>query len=291
MTENEGAIEQNFGGRWTATKLNIFIQYVNSYLTALKNQPFSKIYIDAFAGTGEIILKGEDDQQLAGSVKIVLEAEQKFDEYYFIEKASIKADELKEMISKEYSGLQDRIHVICGDANEELKEIFGTIDWKQTRGLLFLDPYATQVNWNTLEGASKTKALDVWYLFPYYAMNRMLPTDKNALKCDACLDRLLGTSEWRDAFYKEDPQINLFAPQEEHERKNANLGNIKEFLLRRLEGTFAKVSNCPCVFKNSKNSPLFIFFFVVSNSEPKAWGLALKMANYILKKNAAVIKG
>ena len=48
------AILQKFGGNWTEEKLNIFTSYLDAYIIALQNQKFKKIYIDAFAGTGEI---------------------------------------------------------------------------------------------------------------------------------------------------------------------------------------------------------------------------------------------
>ena len=47
------ATSQKFGGNWTEEKLNIFTSYLDAYLIALQNQKFKKIYIDAFAGTGE----------------------------------------------------------------------------------------------------------------------------------------------------------------------------------------------------------------------------------------------
>lgn len=46
--------KQKFGGPWTVEKLSILSAYLDFYVTALKNQPFKKIYIDAFAGTGKI---------------------------------------------------------------------------------------------------------------------------------------------------------------------------------------------------------------------------------------------
>ena len=46
---------QKFGGKWTVEKLGILSSYFDYYLKALKNQPFKKIYIDAFAGTGTIV--------------------------------------------------------------------------------------------------------------------------------------------------------------------------------------------------------------------------------------------
>ncbi len=44
--------KQKFGGDWTIEKLDIFSSYLDAYLIALKNSKFKKVYIDAFAGTG-----------------------------------------------------------------------------------------------------------------------------------------------------------------------------------------------------------------------------------------------
>lgn len=41
-----------FGGRWTEEKLDGVARYLQAYTTALRNQPFRRMYIDAFAGTG-----------------------------------------------------------------------------------------------------------------------------------------------------------------------------------------------------------------------------------------------
>jgi len=41
-----------FGGDWTGQKLAMLQEYLGRYTTALKNQPFQLVYIDAFAGTG-----------------------------------------------------------------------------------------------------------------------------------------------------------------------------------------------------------------------------------------------
>ena len=78
------ATSQKFGGNWTEEKLNIFTSYLDAYLIALQNQKFKKIYIDAFAGTGEIETS-DGGQYLVGSAKRALASEKKFDHYYFIE--------------------------------------------------------------------------------------------------------------------------------------------------------------------------------------------------------------
>lgn len=69
-----GAIQQ-FGEDWTVEKLDIFTSYLDAYLTALKNMKFKKIYIDAFAGTGNITTR-DDSKVLAGSAKRALMAKQ-----------------------------------------------------------------------------------------------------------------------------------------------------------------------------------------------------------------------
>ena len=45
-------VEHRFGGHWTEIKLDMLHRYLRFYMTALKQKPFGKIYIDAFAGTG-----------------------------------------------------------------------------------------------------------------------------------------------------------------------------------------------------------------------------------------------
>ena len=140
---------QKFGGKWTEEKLNIFTSYLEAYLIALQNQKFKKIYIDAFAGTGEIETS-DGEQYLVGSAKRALAADRKFDRYYFIEGDEKKAAELQEMVNAEFPYLSRVVTVYCGDANDKLAQIIRDVDWRYNRGLLFLDPYATQVNWTTL---------------------------------------------------------------------------------------------------------------------------------------------
>ena len=281
------ATSQKFGGNWTEEKLNIFTSYLDAYLIALQNQKFKKIYIDAFAGTGEIETS-DGGQFLVGSAKRALASEKKFDHYYFIEADSQKAGELQNMINSEFPQMRGIVTIYCGDANDKLAEIISNVDWRYNRGLLFLDPYATQVNWATLENVAQTKSIDVWYLFPFSALERMLPKNGKYDKWEDCIDRLLGDAGWRKEFYKKDPQMTLFdlfpePGQSDGERmvKDANPDYIKEYILSRLGTIFPCVSKR--IFRNSRNSPMFLFCLAIASESPKAQGLALRMADYILK--------
>ena len=281
---------QKFGGSWTEEKLNIFTDYLCAYLTALKYQNFHKIYIDAFAGTGEIETS-DDGQILIGSAKRALSAADKFDHYYLIEHDKKKAAELQNMVNTEFPSLKEIVTVYCGDANDKLAQIIREVDWRYNRGLLFLDPFATQVNWSTLETVSKTKSIDVWYLFPFSALNRMLPNNGKYETWEDCINRILGDSGWQTEFYKEDPQMSFFdaladvdaMENSTRKIKDANPDHIKEYIISRLKTIFPCVSKYSRIFKNSRNSPMFLFCFAISSDNPKAQGLALRIAEHILK--------
>ena len=46
---------------------------------------------------------------------------------------------------------------------------------RKDRAVLFVDPYSTQLHWNTLEVVAKTGKIDLWLLFPLSALLRMTP--------------------------------------------------------------------------------------------------------------------
>jgi three-Cys-motif partner protein len=288
--EKQMATSQKFGGHWTEEKLNIFTSYLDAYLIALQNQKFKKIYIDAFAGTGEIETS-DGEQHLVGSAKRALSADMKFDHYYFIEADDQKADELRNMVNTEFPLLMRMVTIYCGDANDKLAQIVNDVDWRYNRGLLFLDPYATQVNWTTLVDVSRTQSIDVWYLFPFSALERMLPKNGRYDRWEDCIDRLLGDPGWQTEFYRKDPQLTLFdifpdettINQGERLVKDADPEHVKDYIISRLEMIFPCVSKHPRIFRNVKRSPMFLFCFAISNKSSAAQKLALKIADYILK--------
>jgi three-Cys-motif partner protein len=274
--------KQRFGGDWTIEKLSILSSYLDFYITALKKQPFGKIYIDAFAGTGYITV-GDTDETIEGSAKLALNATNKFDRYIFIEKKKKFAKELEQLVENDYSVISNIITIMSADCNDAILEICRTTDWHKNRAILFLDPYATEVKWATLEIVASTKAIDVWYLFPMSATNRMLKKDKQIDETwKAKLDMIFGDNSWEQEFYIEDPQTNLFNTTEY--KKDANINAIKDYICKRLETIFPSVSKNPRMLYNTKNSPLFLFCFAVSNPAPAAIGLAMRAANHILTK-------
>lgn len=270
-----------FGGSWTEEKLNILGDYLNFYMTALKNTYFKKIYIDCFAGSGKIELGNE--QKIDGSATMALNLENKFDEYFFIEKNKKHFVELKKL-EKEYPNLN--IKVFNGDCNEILPKIIDKINWKYSRGVIFIDPYATQLDFNTLKYISYTKGVDVWYLFPYHAINRMLKKDRNIDQgWKEVLNKCLGDDSWENDLYHQKTQLNIF---DNIEYEKVSTEDVQKFICERMKCLFPYVSENYMVLKNSKKSPLFLLFLLISNDSPKTIALIKKVEKYILKEKSMI---
>ncbi len=220
---------------------------------------------------------------IAGSARIALSSKLQFDKYYFIEADSDKADALQKMVDTEFISVKSKVTIYARDANTELSKICNSICWKYNRALLFLDPYATQVAWTTLETVAKTEAIDIWYLFPFQALQRLLRKDGQMDSTWVeCIDRLLGDHGWQAEFYKEDPQLNFFGITSKV--KDINTEGLKEYIIRRLKKIFPAVAPKPRIFRNTKQSPIFLFCFAVASKNTTAQQLALKIANHILKE-------
>ena len=269
---------QKFGGQWTKTKLGIFKGYLDAYLDVLTNRTFETIYIDAFAGSGSIELEYE---VLDGSARIALSSPKHFDRYYFIDYRKENVASLRSMIHNDFPEIENRTTVIQGDANKEVIKLINVLNWETTRCLMFIDPFATEFKWDSLHRISGTEAIDLWYLFPYSAVNRMLTKNgKMNETWEKNLDEVFGSKDWRESFYHKSPQASLFGDDEME--KDSRIETMNEYLVGRLEMTFPGVAKKPYVFRNRMNSPLFLFCFAMSNPSERARAIGLRIANHLL---------
>lgn len=269
----------DFGGPWTQHKLKILELYLDAYTTALKNQPFKLVYIDAFAGNGHIGPRGEDSASfLQGSTVRALQiSDRPFDELIFIDEDPARCAELVSLRDK-YS---DRnITIKNTEANSFLREL--DQDWHEWRGVLFLDPFATEVEWSTVDAIADYEALDTWILFPVSAIARMLPTSRKPDDISSAwakrLTTVFGDENWRD-LYRDDPQGTLFGPPGSMRDKGIDglLRIYKANLRRKFGNRFLQSSR---VLRNSKGSALFEFLFCVGH--PNGIGPASRIAGHIL---------
>lgn len=274
----------HFGGHWTQEKLTIINDYLNFYVTALSKQRVKLVYIDAFAGSGKTVLP--DGTEIDGSA--ILSLNYNFDEYYFFEIDRERKEELEQIVQKRFPNKVNKVHIINDNCNNRLGEVLSNLTVYQ-RGVMFLDPYALELDWSILDAASKTGILDIWYLFPVNALTRNLPMDKQyTTATSAKIDTILGTHDWEKALYEEDPQLTFFGTTD---YRRVDFDRLVSYITNRISSIFSYVSPKSRILKNSKNSPLFILYFIMTNSSPKAIGLGSKVVNQIFYKVDNITKG
>ena len=287
---------QQFGGDWTAEKLERVRKYLVAYATIMRNQEFRFAYIDAFAGTGYNTPKARKDDGatlfpelagddatgfLDGSARIALKVEPRFTKYLFIEKDPKRFAELGRL-KEEFPELASDIVLVNADSNAYLRDICENRKWARNRAVLFLDPFGMQVTWDTMKAIAKTKAIDLWILFPLgIGVNRLLRRDAQISEgWQRRLDDFFGTRDWRDAFYQTKTEQNLFG-EEARTEKTADFNAIAKYFVERLKTIFPGVAKNPLALLNSANTPLYLLCFAAGNE--RGAKTAVKIAQDILK--------
>jgi len=270
--------EQRYGGNWTIIKLDVVKAYLDAYFHVMKNQKFKLCYIDAFAGSG---LNETRVGDIEGSALKALDFP--FDRYVFIEKEQAYIASLRDHIISDTKYSKKDIHYHCGDCNEILSVIHET-PWERNywRGVIFLDPYAMNLNYESLAAIAKTEVFDVWYLFPFSAMIRCLRKDGNIdKKVQDTINRLLGTDTWRDSLYEINPQVSMFGDEIE---TRINHKDVEKYVIERLKMTFPSVLEEPIILHNKTRSTLFLLCFACSNRSKNAQRISIDIAKALAKK-------
>jgi three-Cys-motif partner protein len=276
--------------RHTGGKLDKLEQYLKCFTQVLKNQPFDLIYFDAFAGTPEIDIEGDQNPTLptleataflAGSSKRALKFGDKFSKYIFVDRKRSNVKELQQLRA-EFPDIAERIEIRHSDANNELLDFCR--NWpKNRRAVVFLDPYGNQVSWQTVEAIAATQCIDLWYLFPAgLGVYRQISKAGKHEGREESLDRLLGTREWRTAFVETTVSQDLFG-QSKCTEKVATPISITEFMIRRMRHIFrgGVLDEWLPLGRGGRHS--YSLLFACANPNPKASSLALRLARGVLK--------
>lgn len=284
------------GGDHTHEKIKTVFAYASFFTSALRSQPFQLSYIDAFAGSGTYSFDAGDAGWLAefvdeqgivskpGSARKVLDIDPAFNEIIYIENDR-KSVEALHALKVQFP--ERNIRILEEDANEAVQRLCRKTNWRKNRAVMFLDPFAMTVDFDTLIEIGKTQAIDLWYLFPTNAVNRQLSHNINAIddgKVNA-LNRVLGGDWWKAEFYKiERPSTgDLFSNEEsEVHKREAGLVKVEQAFIRRLSEHFGYVAPKPRRLYR-QGQQLFSLIFAVANKNKIAWGLAKKVTDHILR--------
>jgi three-Cys-motif partner protein len=266
-----------FGGKWTEEKIDIFMKYVNAYLTVMKDKHFFKLlYFDGFAGSGIIDPSDEGDPYdfIEGVATRVLniEAPRKFDIYYFVEKSRSNADKLTRLIKEKYP-TQKEAWVAVGDCNKKLIDLAGYMrkpENKKIRALAFIDPYGMQLSWSSLLSLQELP-VDTWMLVPTgIGVGRLLRNDGRIEP--AWMNRLkdfLGMEEEAiiDYFYQRKIDNTIFGLQHSLMKNPQATERIAALYRSRiLEAGIFKYVSKPRLLKNSIGMTMYHFIMCTNNS-------------------------
>ena len=252
----------------------------------MKNQPFNLIYVDAFAGQGSFTLNAEyylddyhDFRDLhAGSPRRALAIQDKpFDKLLFCEIDPQRFEALARL-QQEFPDRDIAVH--NEDANVMLPQFCENLQ-PLDRAVVFLDPFATAVDWSTIDAIARTEKIDCWILFPVKAISQLMPTDHQPRASWAArLDKIFGFRDHWTGLYHRAAQLPLFDSDPGYERPGGS-GPIADRYRERLESVFNTVAPTRRILKNSRNSPMFELFFGASN--PVGARIAVEIADHILK--------
>ncbi len=284
------------GGAWTDRKVRALYRYMLEYMRLMRDKPnplrpFKKLYFDAFCGSGgrlsaDFPLLGGDEISAvaATSPRAALKVSPRFDEYYFYDVRRQFVDKLRQALAGEGHDLSNcRFGV--GDANAEISGFCSRINWASSRCVMFLDPLGLQVEWATLETVARTRAIDLWYLFPA-RLGPLRMTPKSGEVPDAWAERLTriwGDASWMQVAYSVgSDQLSLLDEEEPRLIKTGKAVEFELAFIERMKGIFGGVTDTGLRLVNSRGSHMFSLIFACANDRPAAVGPALRIANHIV---------
>lgn len=294
---------QAFGDKHTIQKLNTVQKYLQAYVTALKNQSFELLYVDACAGSGSSMPKwaietenpvqaglegmerrvADADDLIVGSAIRALGVTPPFHRYLLNDVKKSNVDALKNSVKHSYPHLADRVEISRLDANEMLRKLCKDQNWRATRAVVFIDPFGLQIDYSTLQMLGETEAIDLWYLVPVFAMYRQVSGD-GRIHPDGGprVDAALGTADWRNVAVTEEKSEDLFGGSEFRPKRAVDVAWFEQVAKQRIGAAFGGRVLDETLPLGRDGLQEFSLMFAWANPHPKA-ELAATLARAVLK--------
>lgn len=193
-------------------------------------------------------------------------------------------DALRDRVDNEFSHLRDRVLITDFDANSMLLDFCRRTNWRSTRAVVFIDPFGLQIKYQTLEELAKTKAIDLWYLVPVFAMYRQVRGDGAVLEDGGRrIDEAFGSDAWRTVVaIEEEGQQDLFGDSKLTSKRAVDIKWFESWAMERMKIAFEGrvVEQVLPLGRNGLHE--FSLMFAWANPSEKA-KLAAKLARAVLK--------
>jgi three-Cys-motif partner protein len=192
-------------GEWAREKHELLRYYIGGtaykgggFMTAVRRARGS-FYIDLFAGAGQSTLP--DGSVIDGSPLIAAKATPPFTKLWWVEANAANAASLR---SHRQDFPNRDIEIVHGDANQAISEILNALP-TAFPVLAFLDPYSTQLDWETIRRLAAhrpRRKIELFVLFPLdMVLFRLMPHDQDIGPFAPILDRMMPDPQgWRRVY-------------------------------------------------------------------------------------------
>ena len=179
-------------GAWTMIKELLLAYYAPSYIKILKSKSWINelCYVDLFAGSGIIGLSGLKNNYMGSPLVVKYGIPENFDRYYFFDSDNNNMTQLKTLVQDGDS------HFFLGDSNIEIDKILPEISQSGMHSLIFIDPYAMEIKFDTIRKLSNINCdlmVNVAAEEIYRAVTQYYSQNENTNK----LDGFFGDDRWK----------------------------------------------------------------------------------------------
>ncbi len=294
---------QVFGDEHTRRKLETVQRYLQAYTTALKRQSFNLLYVDACAGSGSSMPKMDMEKEhpdqtyldglsrrvvdtdsiIVGSALRALSVNPPFHRYLLNDVKEANVNALRSHIASDHADLKERVTLTRLDANAMLRELCRSENWRETRAVVFIDPFGLQIDYSTLQMLGSTQAIDLWYLVPVFAMYRQV-SGEGQINPDGGprVDAALGTTDWRRLAVVEEQSHDLFNQPQFRSRRAVNIAWFEQVAHQRIGAAFGGRVLKETLPLGRNGIQEFSLMFAWANPSEKA-KLAAKLAKAVLE--------
>jgi three-Cys-motif partner protein len=166
---------------------------------------------------------------------------------------------------KALCGARADVHIETGDASRYLThELLPTIKYANyNRALCLFDPYGLHLDWQAIDMAGQSAAVDMFLNFPVMDMNMNVLweyLDKINPDQKARMDSFWGDDSWRQAAYSQ--SSGLFGPMDDKKSMNAV---VLAFKKRLKDVAGFKFVPDPLPMRNNKRAVVYYLFFASPN--------------------------
>jgi three-Cys-motif partner protein len=180
----------------------------------------------------------------------------------------------------------NRIEVLCGDANQLVRNFCLEEIKIYDRAVIFLDPYGNHVAWDTVKTIAAKPGIDLWYLFPagVGVVRQMSHNAQIQKDAEESLDQMFGDHDWFSSLTEKNTQLDMLDHQSEARRKVATADATTRYMIAKMKTIFDGRVLEQWLPLGKQGGHWYSLIFAWSNPSKRASTLASRVAREIMRR-------